>query len=110
MAAAASNFRSTPELKVRHAKLRCRRTHAHTHTDAHLLRDTQFIMAVMRCERRSLMIVICVVTLQRLKIGKGVAATATSADSSDRRQHGAQLLVGCVCVTAHRLRRTQSTC
>lgn len=41
---------------------------------AHIPRGTQFIMSVMRCERRSLMIIICIVTLQRLKIAKRVTA------------------------------------
>lgn len=52
--------------------------HAHTHifiyTHTHTQSDSQFIMSVMRCEYNSLMIIICTVTLQRLKIGKRVTA------------------------------------
>lgn len=74
-----------------------RKAHTHTHTHARKhTRDTQFIMSVMRCEYNSLMIIICTVTLQRLKIGKWV----TAVKPRDSLTGSNMVYILCVCMCA----------
>ncbi len=69
------------------------RTHSQTRTHSH----TQFIMSVMRCEYNSPMIIICTVTLQRLKIGKWVTAVKPR-DSLTGTNMVRGVVCFCVCV------------